>query len=41
MFQGSMYSSIRYRAGMVQAKLVSACNALVAMPRPRCNGETA
>jgi len=40
-FQGSIYSSTRYRAGMVQANRVSVFNALVAMPRPRCNGETA
>ena len=36
-FQGSIYSSTRYRAGMVQANRVSACNALVAMPQAQFN----
>jgi hypothetical protein len=40
-FHGSMYSSTRYSAGMVHAKAVSAVNALVAMPQPRCSGDTA
>jgi len=39
-FHGSMYSSTRYRAGMVQANVVSAFNALLAMPRRRCTGAT-
>jgi len=37
-FHGSMYSSTRYRAGMVQANVVSAFNALVAMPRLGAQG---
>src|ERR1022692_52243 len=40
LFHGSMYSSTRYRAGMVQANVVSAVSALLAMPRPRCAAET-
>jgi len=39
-FHGSMYSSTRCRAGMVQAKESSAVVALLATPRPRCRGAT-